>query len=249
LNIDACLRDVRSCSPEIQQRLLDAVPECRKLGGPFAIDSVNLTADELSQRQAAALKKHAYFCGIVSEATQIPKSIMVYISIALNFILISYIWCFVFLSHLYFAYARNDLTQAALNVLLGCFIILVTWFPFRAYSEWYLWYGNLSHMVDYSAYWVLMVFAIELLLLYVIWAVTQRLQISVVVAVQSAYGVFAAVFAAAAALKPQLIEHIFAVIARMAWPFHMLLVCCILLAVGVYARTLLRQSDTTQAAT
>ena len=250
LSIDRCLRSQTEC-PQYTE-MLDAVPACRKqyqyqneYRDELWINPAGVDQKTLDRWYEGAIHKHAYFCAMLaaseSKSTELPKSAMAYVAILLNFLLIVYIWCFIWISHVYFAYARQDLGEKALNILVGCFVILITWFPFRAYSEWYLWYGDLSHMWNYPPYWVLFVFALELLVLYAIWIVTQRTGTTLLVAIPSVYGVVATAFAVIAGVNPRLLELFFGVFTRLPNALYVILVCGVVLILGIYSQALLRQ--------
>ena len=187
----------------------------------------------------------AYYCEIIhlSEQAQktLPDSAVVYVAIALNFMLISFIWCFIWLSSLYFAYARKDLGTPALNVLMGCFVVLASWFFFRAYSQWYQWYGDLSHIRYYFPYWVLLVFAVALLVLFLIWTLTEHMAVSIYVAIPSVYGALAALFAAVAGINPSILTDAFWIVSGMPAALYGLLLIGAVMTLAVYARALLVQ--------
>jgi len=248
LSIDRCLRLGAEC-PEYAS-MLRAVPDCRiqhqeSYRDELWINPEGVKPETLALWYEGATHKHAYFCAMLAKLenkpTALPKSAMVYVAIVLNFLQIVYIWCFVWISHIYFAYARKDIGGKALNVLVGCFVILITWFPFRTYSEWYLWYGDLSHMWNYPAYWVLFVFALELLVLYAIWIIAQRTGTTLLVAIPSVYGVVATVFVVIAGVDPALLELFFGVFTRLPDALYLMLVSGAVLIAGIYSRALLRQ--------
>jgi len=250
ISIDSCLRAGSTCTN--YAALIAAVPQCRnrfanEYPNELRIDPTGLRPETLARWYEGATKRHAYFCALLNTAeqagTELPRSAMVYIAQTLNFLLVLFIWCFIWLSHIYFAYVRRDLGDQALNVLVGCFVILVTWFPFRTYSEWYLWYGDLTHIWNYPPYWGLLLFAFELLLLYAIWVITRLSRITLLAAIPSVYGVVATVVGVIAAIKPALLELVFTLFSRLPGALYVILLCGVVLAMAVYSRALLRQSN------
>ena len=57
---------------------------------------------------------------------------------------------------------------ASIDLMYGIF---VAWFPFQLYAEWHQWYGDLSHVKLYDAFWVFLVVAFFLLILLTAWTV------------------------------------------------------------------------------
>jgi hypothetical protein len=55
---------------------------------------------------------------------------------------------------------ERDRLGLLLNRLVTCWILLVLWLPFRIYSDWQIWYGDLGHLVYYSGFIVTIIAAI-----------------------------------------------------------------------------------------
>jgi hypothetical protein len=225
------------------------VPDCRARKWLFIVEAGNSPESappaQIAGKTDSLLKKHAYICALLKETGgeigELPRSSMVDVANILNFVLIGFVWTFIWVSHVYFFYARQTVGSKALNVLLGGFVILITWFPLRMYADWYQWYGDLSHLRYYHAYLLLAVFALELLILYTIWVVTEATGMSMHVIVPAVWSVAGAVAGLAAHLKPEWVDMALSEIARLPGPFFVIGICGAFLMVGSYTRSLLYQ--------
>ena len=248
LLIDENLRNASNKTKieEILAQLPDCYNQHKQKHSELQIHDIGLSHENLEKQYEKVKLKHAYYCKLLSLSSSvesIPRSAMVYISNVLNFIQILFIWCFVWISGIYFAYSRDDLGMPAFHVLIGIYLILITWFPLRAYSEWFQWYRDLSHIKYYQPFWVMALFAIALLLLFTIWAVTAHLQVSVLMTVPMVHSVLVAIIAAITVFKPAILGWFFGIFGNMSLALHSLTLCGLVFIASIYARALLRQNE------
>lgn len=189
--------------------------------------------------------KHAYACALELSAGSPPhlvkKSKLSTVALGLNVLLILYIWSFIWMSGIYFLFGYKDIGKGVLPVLVGCLAILITWFPLRAYADWYQWYGDLSHLLWYDAFMVLAAYAIGLVVFYAVWLWRERTGMDAANAITAAYSVLMVVVGSISGLKPEVADAAFRIVASMPWPFFVALLSQAVLAIGIYALVLVRR--------
>ncbi len=82
-----------------------------------------------------------------------------YLSIFLD----SFGYCFVFMYFWLIAFimAKNrEMARSEKKNLALIFVLLITWFPMRIYSDWYLNFFQLSTIHNYSSFWIFLILAV-----------------------------------------------------------------------------------------
>jgi hypothetical protein len=121
--------------------------------------------------------------------------------------------------------------------LLGCFVIFVTWFPCQLYAEWYEWYGDLSHLFDfYSTFWVLLLIAFLLLLLFTAWAAVLIKKANLITTIAAIHTMIVAVFALIFGIKPATVDALFEILRKMPNAIFLVLMFIVLMYIVVYMR-------------
>lgn len=255
IEIDKCLRSPTTCIDENgnsrRDEYLRNVPECRKawakrfnseLGIPSTLDE----QDHL-KRLGASMRRHAYFCEAIKKLEldkfELRMSPVRYVAAVLNFIFVSYVWTFTLVVLCYFLSARVETGDRAVNILTGCWVVLVTWFFFRAYSEWYLWYGDLVHLQWYQAYLVLAGTAVVLFTVLAVWIISIKTGTSPPAAIAAVYSILAAGIGAIGAINPGVLRTGFEMFQGLSPALFCMVILVVLAVVAVYVGVLLQWAE------
>src|SRR5260370_9802728 len=167
IEIDQCLRR-RNC----QEKYLSNDHICSSYSEySAAFNRDNILKDQLNSKPLSLTG--AYLCALLKMAgnRDIAPGPMTNIILILKFILILFVWSFVWFTLFLVFNWFSSLDVKTLYALIGCYIILLTWFPFQIYAEWHQWYGDFSHVLIYYTFWVLFIIASLLLVLFTVWVI------------------------------------------------------------------------------
>tara|TARA_R110000737_G_scaffold328635_1_gene343395 strand:- start:10 stop:1140 length:1131 start_codon:yes stop_codon:yes gene_type:complete len=253
LLIDQCIRSGDKCSKLIIE-LNEDLEKCVKnddknliTGSIYSEMTKSNVTNKLSDTSKYK-KKLIYECSIIkllndTETNELPSNIMKYIAIILNFILIFYFWVFTFMSVIYYSYGKDKIGKSSVHVLLGSFVILLTWFPLRMYSLWHDWYYTLYQLEFYFPFWILFGFSVVLLVLYSIWIVMVNLNVSFILAVPSISALVTVISGIYVSIDPNRLQPIFNFYRAQDWDTLMILFPGIFIFMSIYTRALMYQDD------
>ena len=245
--VDDCLR-APACDDS--DSYLAAVEECRGEYGnrydvllpPAGVLGEGIETD----RQASLGKSFAYLCALVDRTggDEIDLGPMETVIMLLKFVLMTFVWAFIYYTLFLALNFFNSVREEVLYPLLGCFVILVTWFPLQLYAEWYQWYGDLSHVQYFNdSFWGLLAVAILLFVLFVVWIIVLVKKANLITAVAGVHTALVILFSAIFGFNPEIINTIFNILARLNDPIFVALMFVILLYMGVYIRLCLGASQ------
>ena len=241
IEVDQCLRSPGECKEP--GKYLAFVPECRdKYGTRFKALRINggyLKDEELDSLRKNFEKRHAYFCALLNKAGgfSIEENFIKIFMILLKFTLIIFVWSFVYYTLFMAINHFFKVDRSTLYPLIGCFIIFISWFPCQLYAEWHRWYGDLSHIrYFYDAFWVLLMIAFLLLLLFVAWTVVLIKGANFVTTVAAVHSTMIAVFAIVFGIKPRIVDVLFGIFGRLNDHIFVILMFIVLLYMIVYIR-------------
>lgn len=183
----------------------------------------------------------SYYCSLLSKIgdREIPIGPMNAIILGLKIILILLVWLFVWYTLFLAFHWFNSIDLRTLYTLIGCYIILVSWFPLQLYAEWYQWYGDLSHVLLYYTFWVLFVVALLLIALFAVWVVVLIEKANLITAVAALQSIVITVFGALFYFKPEAIDKMFGVFERLPSPLVIVLMFILLLYIAIYVHLIL----------
>lgn len=250
INADHCVRKESRCAGKlVRSTLLSNVKQCRKKHGKnfseLRFPKEGLSKDKILDLAKNFEPRHAYFCEIISKNIHIKykASIMVYVAILLNFLTVLFVFSFIYFSIFLAWYYFRKINRDVLYILIGVFIILVSWFPLRIYSQWFQWYGDLSHLIFYEAGQVL-AFATLLMFLFLgAWAVILETGADIKVVIGGVYGTVAALFGFLAWWESEILYEFLGMMQRLGTPFVLIIYCLLLLFVALYVRAVMRSAS------
>jgi hypothetical protein len=235
IEIDQCLR-IKGC----QERYLNNDHTCLS----YSEYSEIFNLDNFSQNQLnskALSLTGGYLCALLKTVgnREIAPGPMATIILILKFILIMFVWLFVWFT-LFLAFNWfNSIDRKTLYALMGCYIILLTWFPFQLYAEWHQWYGDFSHILLYHTFWVLFIIAALLLVLFTVWVIVVIEGANLVTTISAIQSIVVTAFAGLFYFKPAAIDTMFGVLERLPSPLFIVLMFVVLLYMTTYVRLLL----------
>lgn len=227
IKVDECLRD-RTCKDA--DKYLGFVPECRK---QYEKEFPMLQASKGFE------KAQAYFCALLQKTggKPIPGNVVASLIFVLKYALIIFVWSFIYYTFFVAANYFFEIDKSTLYLLLGCFVIFVTWFPCQLYAEWYEWYGDLSHVAGfYGAFWLLLTFAFLLLLLFAAWAAVLIKKANLITTVAAIHTMAVTAFAIVFGTEPSTLEEVFRIFRGLSYSLFLVLMFIILLYIVVYIR-------------
>ena len=241
IETDRCLRKEDECSPALNRAmLLNRVPTC--LAEYPNVPELKLSP-ALSKSYTDA--RLAYYCEVLDSLKKhfgVKPSFVWYVALLMNFISIGFVWTFVIFSISMFSFYPKRIVPAALHILIGCFAILLLWFPFRLYAQWQLWYGNVIHVqTEYPAFWVLLLVSFMLLIMFTIWILILQTNFRSSAVFSGVWSVVAAVLGALVGFEPQLLDKAFLVASTVPTAMLMVAVLVIMTFVASYAYILLTE--------
>jgi hypothetical protein len=254
LLIDQCIRGKDKCSELPLVKSYEDLKQCVINSDKALITKSmysEMTKSDVTEIQVDTSKyknKLIYECTIIkllndNETKELPSSIMKYIAITLNFILVFYFWAFIWISGIYFSYGRDKIGKSSVHILLGSFVILLTWFPLRMYSLWHDWYYTLYELGFYLAFWILFGFSVALLVLYLLWVVIINLNVSFILAVPSVYALLTVILGIYISIEPSILQTVFNFYRDLDSDALMIILPGVFLFISIYTRALIYQDD------
>jgi hypothetical protein len=240
IKVDTCLRN--DCSDT--GKYLALVPKCiEKYGHRSGYKALHAGSSYIGTDSrppgAGFRKRQAYFCAMLEKTggRPVPGNTVASLVFALKYALIIFVWSFIYYTFFVAANYFFRIEKDILYSLLGCFVIFLTWFPCQLYAEWYEWYGDLSHIFDfYSTFWVLLVIAVLLLLLFTAWATVLLRKANLITTIAAVHSTTVAVFAIILGTRPETLGTVFELFRTLPNPIFLVLMFIVLLYIVVYMR-------------
>lgn len=238
--IDECLRRP-DCAE--RERYLKLVLTCQNRKSE-PNDFTTKRRDLLSKKGEDYSKVLAYVCALMeteqSRGKKLEMSPMVTIIFFLKIILALFVWSYVCYTF-FLAFNRfKTVDQPILYSLIGILVLWVTWLPLQLYAEWYHWYGNVSHIMEFNGSFAgFFILAIILTSLFVPWLLVIRHRTNAVTTVGAIHTTGVALVGMLLYFEPKTIDKIFTVVGGLPASVFVLLSFVFLIYIVTYVRLLI----------
>jgi hypothetical protein len=256
IEVDECLRRLQAglqkhCLDE-HNNILDIqnLKNCReKYASSFPALRTDFVSPKLAELVGTdhdpLLLPHGYLCALLKKSGGVENSLrgpMFYIVLVLKIILIIFVGLFVLFTAFVCANWYKTVELKTLYALLGCYVILLTWFPLQLYAEWHQWYGDLEHINQLSSFKGLLAVAVVLFVVFGSWIAVRLKGADFITAMGGVPAVVAAATGLLGWLKPEALKDVFGRFEGLDTPVFLALVFVVLLYIAVYVRLLMTEN-------